>query len=287
MSSQHDSTSEISGKQVPTHCFFKVSIAGESQNKPIVIQLRQSECPQICLNFVTLCSSKETTNRKNPKPTYRGCDFHRIIDNFMVQAGDFEKFDGSGGYSPLCGKGMTLPDENLKGVHDKEGIVSMANKGKNTNGSQFFITLKATSHLDSKHVVFGTVVQGMSVVNQMLGVERINDRPVPLQRVTIVDCGVGWGDEPTTNDAGILDSVAKPRERSSKRRKKHRPSRHDDESSSDDGRHIHKRHKKHRRRPDSDDSSEDSYKQRKRRHKSHRHHRSSSTRKARHKHDEK
>jgi len=201
----------------PNHCFLKLSIAGEVHPEPIVIELDHQNCPITCESFATLCSSPDTTSASKPCPSYRGCEFHRIIPNFMVQAGDFEKFNGTGGYSPLT-SGPCLPDEYLKGVHDKPGIVSMANKGRpRTGGSQFFITLQATPHLDGKHVVFGKVVQGMEVLQSMIHVEREEDRPVSMQKVRIVDCGTGTG--PTGKKRKKSEKKRKKRKHRSKRTK--------------------------------------------------------------------
>jgi len=179
--------------KIPEFCHLKISIAGEVQTEPIVIKLRQVECPKTCRNFIALCSSNERTSRRNPHPSYRGCEFHRIIDGFMVQGGDFEKFDGTGGYSPLFER--TFDDENLLASHDCAGVVSMANSGINRNGSQFFITLRSAQHLDGKHVVFGNVIHGMESVRAMLNAERECDKPVPLQRIVVQDCSIGRGDE--------------------------------------------------------------------------------------------
>ena len=193
-------------KEIPEFCFLKISIAGVVHKQPIVIHLSDysKECPKTCQNFVALCTSPKTTSRQSPCPSYRGCEFHGIIDAFMLQGGDFERFDGTGGYSPIHGAatvGGKFADENLKGKHDQAGIVSMANAGKNSNKSQFCITVKAAPHLDGKHVVFGKVVTGMETLKQILLVEREGDRPVSLQRVVICDCGIGKGDE----DSGSLD----------------------------------------------------------------------------------
>ena len=125
-----------------SHCFLSISIAGQPGHT-VVIQLFPETCPKTCENFVQLCSSNLKTSKSKPHPSFRGTEFHRIVDNFMVQGGDIEKFDGSGGYSPLTGS--TFSDESFSIPHDRPGRVSMANRGPNTNGSQFFITLSSAT----------------------------------------------------------------------------------------------------------------------------------------------
>lgn len=124
---------------IPEFCHLKVSIGGQVQPNPIVIRLHREACPKTCRNFVALCTNEERTSPQRPIATYCGTYFHRIIPNFMCQAGDFERFDGTGGYSPIY-QGGRFQDENLTGKHDQEGVVSMANAGKNTNKSQFFVS---------------------------------------------------------------------------------------------------------------------------------------------------
>lgn len=173
----------------------------------------------------------------------------------MVQGGDFDKFDGTGGYCPLTGS--TFADESLQhanNTHDRPGIVSMANRGPNTNGSQFFITLAAAQHLDKKHVCFGEVVKGTDAVQDMTTVEREGTKPISLQKIVILDCGVGKGQF----EEGSSSDDKNRRERKKKHKKKHK-----------------KKKKKHRRRDDDDDDSYD--RQRRKKHKKSRKYDSSSS----------
>ena len=198
----------------PIQCFFRISVGGETLENDIVIELDTKNRPRTCRSFLALCSNNNSdgyvdvdanssarknytnqtgairTNKQSPQPTYRGCEFHRVVPGLCVQAGDWERFDGTGGFSPLYGRNWN-DEERKSNKHDREGIVSMANTGKpNTNGSQFFVTLKPTPHLDGKHVVFGKVVSGMESIRKMADVERgEKDRPVSLQRIVIEECG--------------------------------------------------------------------------------------------------
>lgn len=147
----------------------------------LYLELYDTDCPRTVQNFVGLLERH-----------YRGCNFHRIIPGFMAQGGDFENGDGTGGHSVLNGGSPKFADENFLHGHRSAGVLSMANSGPDTNGSQFFITFRQTPHLDGKHVVFGHV-NLQSSANVLKQLERIptdskNNRPrLP---VTIVDCGV-------------------------------------------------------------------------------------------------
>ena len=127
----------------------------------IVLQLYFEETPMTVANFVGLAEGTIRTTYREGKPFYDGLTFHRVVDGFVIQGGD-PKGNGTGG------PGYKFRDEFVYGLkHDSEGVLSMANSGPNTNGSQFFITLSATPHLDYVHTVFGKVVEGMDVVRQI------------------------------------------------------------------------------------------------------------------------
>ncbi len=146
------------------------------------IELFATECPETVWNFINLAEGRQETTRKGP--FYDGLKFHRIIEGFMIQGG-CPTGTGTGG------PGYRFKDEfNPKLRHDKAGILSMANAGPGTNGSQFFITLAPTPHLDGRHTVFGRVVEGMDVVEKLGSVETGSmDRPtkdVLIEKLTIL-----------------------------------------------------------------------------------------------------
>ena len=160
----------------------------ETNHGTIDIRLFEDDAPKTVANFVGLATGKRTwqdpkTGEDKNEPFYDGLSFHRIIDDFMLQGGDPT---GTGRGGP----GYMFPDEfDNELSHNQPGMLSMANAGPDTNGSQFFITLRPTPHLDNRHAVFGQVVDGMDVVNEIGSVETDgNDRPedpVVMEEVTI------------------------------------------------------------------------------------------------------
>ncbi|KAK7086440.1 hypothetical protein SK128_000053 [Halocaridina rubra] len=165
------------------HVFLDVKI-GEEYIGRFVLELFAAECPKTVVNFRALCTGEKGIGAKGHPLHFKGSTFHRIIENFMIQGGDFINHNGTGGESIY---GERFNDENLELKHNSAGILSMANAGPNTNSSQFFITLDETPHLNGKHVVFGQVVKGMGVARALEKVKTDGDRPV--ERCEIFDCG--------------------------------------------------------------------------------------------------
>jgi len=163
--------------------FFNISIGGKPQGR-ITIKL-MAETPRTSENFRCLCTGEKGIGKVSKKKlTFLSSMFHRVIPQFMAQGGDFTNHNGTGGESIY---GEKFADENFIHKHTGRGILSMANSGPNTNGSQFFLCFGATPHLNNKHVVFGKVTSGLDVLSKMEKFGTPNGKPTQI--IEISNCG--------------------------------------------------------------------------------------------------
>ncbi|KAF4682759.1 cytochrome P450 monooxygenase 9 [Perkinsus olseni] len=163
---------------------------GTEEPKRVTFALYSDTVPKTADNFLTLCRGDGGKCKSKPEVdlAYKGSTFHRVIKGFMMQGGDFTNGNGTGGESIY---GEKFEDEGFRDHHTKRGLLSMANSGPNTNGSQFFVTFAPAPHLDGKHVVFGEVIDGMDVLDAVENVPTdAQDKPTVDGGVVIVGCGV-------------------------------------------------------------------------------------------------
>merc|ERR1712227_236483 len=163
--------------------FFDMTIGGTATGR-IVMELRADVAPKTAENFRALCTGEKGTGKMGKPLHFKGSAFHRVIPDFMCQGGDFTAGNGTGGESIY---GAKFADENFQLKHTGPGILSMANAGPGTNGSQFFLCTVKTDWLDGKHVVFGSVTNGMDVVKK---IEDVGSQSGKTSKpVVIADCG--------------------------------------------------------------------------------------------------
>ncbi|KYQ90613.1 Cyclophilin [Tieghemostelium lacteum] len=253
--------------------FFDIEIDKKAIGR-VVFELYNHDVPRTTENFRCLCTGEKGLSEKTRLPLhFKGSQFHRIIKDFMIQGGDFQNSNGTGGESIY---GKKFDDEAFKYRHSEPYLLSMANMGPNTNGSQFFITTAPAPHLDGKHVVFGRVVSGKEVID-ILNATRTDQKDKPYAEVSIAHCGelvlksqlkkpVKPEDESKESESES-DSETSSSEEERKRRKKekkdkkkkrrskekrkskrHSDSDTTDDSDSDDEDNIKKKSKKHKKR---------------------------------------
>ncbi|MCJ1285031.1 peptidyl-prolyl cis-trans isomerase cpr6 [Xylographa opegraphella] len=212
-----------SGSKSRSRVFFDIEI-GNKKEGMITFELYDDVVPKTTENFRCLCTGEKGMGRAGKPLSYKGSGFHRVIKSFMIQGGDFTAGNGTGGESIY---GEKFEDENFNIKHEKPFLLSMANAGPGTNGSQFFVTTVPTPHLDGKHVVFGEVLSGKSIVRKIENLKTQNDKPQP--DVTIIgvllplpftlsasdickDCGQLLGEDASAGFEKTVDSTGDPYE---------------------------------------------------------------------------
>eukprot|EP00930_Biecheleria_cincta_P101302 TRINITY_DN92942_c0_g1_i1.p1 TRINITY_DN92942_c0_g1~~TRINITY_DN92942_c0_g1_i1.p1 ORF type:complete len:410 (+),score=104.85 TRINITY_DN92942_c0_g1_i1:62-1231(+) len=176
---------EAMGQPENSKVFFNIKI-GDDEAEKVEMELFTKHYPKTAENFRALCTGEKGKGKQGKDLSFKGSIFHRIIPGFMCQGGDFTRGNGTGGES-IYGNKFADEFDNGYITHNAGGLLSMANSGKDTNGSQFFITLASCTHLDGKHVVFGKVTDGMDVVKKMAAVGSSSGST--SKKVLIEECG--------------------------------------------------------------------------------------------------
>ncbi|KAM8758735.1 NK-tumor recognition protein isoform 2-T3 [Rhynchonycteris naso] len=229
------------GAQDRPQCHFDIEINREPVGR-IMFQLFSDICPKTCKNFLCLCSGEKGLGKTTGKKLcYKGSTFHRVVKNFMIQGGDFSEGNGKGGESIYGGY---FKDENFILKHDRAFLLSMANRGKHTNGSQFFITTKPAPHLDGVHVVFGLVISGFEVIEQIENL-KTDAASRPYADVRVIDCGV----LATKSTKDVFEKKRKKPTHSEDSDSSSNSSSSSESSSESEVEHERSRRRKHRRRP--------------------------------------
>ncbi|KAM7063568.1 NK-tumor recognition protein isoform 2-T3 [Molossus nigricans] len=229
------------GAQDRPQCHFDIEINREPVGR-IMFQLFSDICPKTCKNFLCLCSGEKGLGKTTGKKLcYKGSTFHRVVKNFMIQGGDFSEGNGKGGESIYGGY---FKDENFILKHDRAFLLSMANRGKHTNGSQFFITTKPAPHLDGVHVVFGLVISGFEVIEQIENL-KTDAASRPYADVRVIDCGV----LATKSTKDVYEKKRKKPSHSEDSDSSSNSSSSSESSSESEIEHERSRRRKHKRRP--------------------------------------
>ncbi|KAF4300716.1 Tetratricopeptide TPR-1 [Botryosphaeria dothidea] len=195
--------------QKRSRVFFDIQIGHQPAGR-VAFELYNDIVPKTAENFRALCTGERGEGKSGKPLHYKGSGFHRVIKQFMIQGGDFTAGNGTGGESIY---GEKFEDENFELKHEKPFLLSMANAGPGTNGSQFFVTTVPTPHLDGKHVVFGEVINGKSIVRQIENLPTAaQDRPAPENYPIIADCGELTGEDYDKCTERIPDSTGDPYE---------------------------------------------------------------------------
>ncbi|EIN04910.1 hypothetical protein PUNSTDRAFT_92359 [Punctularia strigosozonata HHB-11173 SS5] len=235
--------------------YFDIAHGNEVLGR-VIFELYSDSAPKTSENFRVLCTGEQGVSPISERPLYyKNSIIHRSIKDFMIQGGDFTKRNGTGGESIYGGP---FPDEDLSLPLDSEGLLCMANKGPNTNNSQFFITLRPCPHLNGKHVVFGKVIRGYEVVQKIAELPT-DEKDRPLTPVVVVNCGeLELRRKSTASKDEVAPKAESRKESDEEALRKHR--RHDSRSRSPDSlRKKKSKRRKHRKRSVSTPPSKDDH----------------------------